>query len=287
MRFALMLKPSLLLVTALLAGALPANAAICVAPGKWIDAQAKPIAARKVLRSAASADVVLLGERHAVPAVQLWQRDMIASLAAGGRQVVIGIEYLPRSAQPVLDAFNAGQIDVDGLRQQSKWDELWRHDFEAYRPILELARQKHIPLCALNIDRTFVRQVGKEGFTAASANGAPIARPVAASAAYAESLEKVFRAHAREVSPQAVANFVEAQTVWDRAFAEGLAAILKDRPGAIAIGLMGHGHVSHGHGAEHQLAAISKVPVFSAIAVPSAAPCELEASSADALFGAD
>lgn len=281
-----MLKPSLVLA-AWLACVQPAVAAQCVAPGQWIDSQAKPVAGAEVLRRAAAVDVVLLGERHAVPAVQLWQRDTIASLAASGRPVVIGIEYLPRSAQPVLDDFNAGRIDVDGLRQQSKWDEVWRHSFESYRPILELAREKSIPLRALNIDRTFVRQVGKEGFTAASANGAPIGRPAPASPAYATSLEAVFRAHAREASPQAVANFVDAQTVWDRAFAEGLAAILTDRPGAIAIGLMGSGHVSYGHGARHQLAAISKASVFSAIAAPTAAPCDPEASSADALFGAD
>ncbi|WP_199554198.1 ChaN family lipoprotein [Sandaracinobacteroides hominis] len=282
-----MLRPTFLLAALALAAA-PANAAHCVAAGQWLDTRAMPLRSADALLAAGKADVVLLGERHAVPAVQLWQRDTIAALAAGGRPLVIGIEYLPRSMQPVLDDFNAGKIDIDSFRRQSKWDELWRHDFESYRPILELARAKSIPLKALNIDRAFVRQVSREGYAAAAAAGAaPVGQPAPPPAAYAKSLEQVFRQHAREATPQAVANFIAAQTVWDRAFAEGLAAILAERPGTLAIGLMGSGHVEGGNGAEHQLAAIRKADVWSAIAVPTAAPCDPPAAAADALFGAD
>jgi len=84
-----------------------------------------------------------------------------------------------------------------------------------------------------------------------------------------------------------MARFVEAQTVWDRAMAEGLFDIQRSTPKAIAVGLMGHGHVQYGHGVAYQLASFGKTDVFSAIAVATTGVCSPEPDSADALYGAD
>lgn len=52
--------------------------------------------------------------------------------------------------------------------------------------------------------------------------------------------------------------FVEAQTVWDRAMAEGLADAKRAHPQALIAGIMGGGHVAHGYGVPYQLAGLGQ-----------------------------
>lgn len=241
---------------------------------------------RDALAHAAGGRVLLLGEQHATVAHHLWQRDMLAALADRGPHV-IGLEQLPRGAQPALDRWVAGETDEAQFLAESRWAELWGHDFAAYRPVFDLARARRIPMVALNIDRAFVRRVGREGFDRAAADGkAPISRPAAPDPAYVARLEDSFRQHMREASPQALARFVEAQTAWDRAMAESIVMALRARPEARVGAIMGWGHVAHGHGVAHQLAALGVPDSVSAIPVTPDQGCEPEAGAADLVFGA-
>lgn len=268
--------------------AVPADAG-CPAPGQWVDRAAKPVTPARALAELGSARAILLGEQHANRAHHLWQRDVIAALQSRGA-VVIGLEQLPVSAQPALDKWVAGTIDEAGFRTESRWKDLWGHDFEAYRPIFELARERAIPMRALNADRSFVRKVGREGFDAAAADGkAPISRPAAPPPAYVDKLESSFRQHMKTASPQALSRFVEAQTVWDRAMAESIVKTLIEKPAARVVALMGWGHVADGHGVAHQLHALGVQDSATAIPVTVAQQnppdCEPRPRSADFSFG--
>ncbi|WP_448578413.1 ChaN family lipoprotein [Thermaurantiacus sp.] len=262
------------------------EAAGCVPVGAWVDREGRSTSAEAFLDKAAGASVLLLGEQHATPAHHRWQADVVKGLVARGRPVVIGLEQLPKAMQPVLDRWVAGELSAEQFRVESQWDALWGHDLAAYLPLFELARARKIPMVALNVDRAFVRAVGREGFARAAEAGAPIGRPAPPPEAYVASLRAVFMAHARAPDEGAIARFVEAQTVWDRAFAEGLIAAGKRHPGAVAVGIMGLGHVEQGWGAEHQLRALGENSVVSAIPVPPAPPCPVKPGAADALYGA-
>lgn len=277
---------SMILALALLAA--PAMAeGLCVPAGQW-QAGTAPLAAETVAQTLAANRVVLLGEQHATPAHHAWHAATVATLLEAGKPVVIGIEYLPRSMQPVLDQWVAGKLTPEEFFEKSRWAELWRHDFAAYRPLLDLARDRKVPMVALNIDRDFIRSVSRQGFDAAAAawpGGAPVGKPALPDPAYVESLTNIFRQHAREASPEAVARFVEAQTVWDRAFAEGLKDALKANPGAVAVGVMGQGHVEYGHGAAHQLKSLGVAPVLTAVPGGASPPCNTAPDAADLLYG--
>ncbi|WP_181159994.1 ChaN family lipoprotein [Sandaracinobacter neustonicus] len=276
-----------LALSAALLATTPAFAATCPAPGQWIDAAGSPVSASAVLDKALAAQTVLLGERHATPAHHQWQADTIAALAAKG-PVVIGLEQLPREAQPALDRWVAGELDEAAFLSESKWAERWGHDFTAYRPVFELARARKIPMKALNVDRAFVRKVGREGFDKAAADGkSPISKPAAADPAYAAKLADTFREHMREASPEAIARFIDAQQVWDRAMAEAIVTALRDNPGAHVAAIMGWGHVADGHGVAHQLKALGAPLVLTAIPVKPGEGCEPKAGAADLLFGAE
>ena len=149
---------------------------VCVPAGQW-RAGATPLAADAVAARLEAQRVLLLGEQHATPAHHAWHAKSIGLLLDAGKPVVIGIEYLPRSMQPVLDEWVAGKLTPEAFFEKSRWAELWRHDFAAYRPLLDLARDRKVPMVALNIDRDFIRKVSREGFDAAAAGwpgGAPL-----------------------------------------------------------------------------------------------------------------
>lgn len=282
------MRTSLLLAALALALAPPLRAepGVCLPAGQWVDRAGQPTSRAAFLDRAMAAGVLLLGEQHATPAHHRWQADLVMGLLDRGRRVVLGLEQLPRSAQPALDRWVAGALTAEAFRAESGWDRNWGHDFAAYLPLLELARDRRIPLVALNIDRAFVRAVGREGYARAARNGAPVSRPAAPSPAYVASLERALAAHGREPDPAALARFVDAQTVWDRAFAEALVDARRRHPEAVAVGVMGLGHVENGWGAEHQLRALGEAAIVSAIPVPAAPPCPVAPGAADALVGA-
>lgn len=245
----------------------------CLQVGNWLDGTGQPLTASNALARAALARIVLLGEAHATPGIHAWQAATTAALARDGRPLVIAVEWLPRSAQPALDRFVAGTTDEAQFLAESDWKTVWRHDFAAYRPVFALARERRIAMRAINIDRAIVRTTSRDGIDAglatAAAVGTPIARPAAPTPAYRARLEASFAEHGKPgdppPKPDRIARFMAAQGVWDRAMAEGIAAILAEQPAARVIGLMGLGHVEGGDGVAHQLAALGHRTVFSAI----------------------
>ncbi|MCS6986057.1 MAG: ChaN family lipoprotein [Sphingomonadaceae bacterium] len=262
-----------------------ASGEACVAPGVWRDREGQPMPAAEFLDRAAQSVIVLLGERHGTPEHHRWQAEVVKALLDRGRAVVIGLEQLPRDRQAVLDRWVAGELTPEEFRRASGWDELWGHDFEAYRPLLDLGRERRVPMVALNVDRAFVRAVGREGFARAATSGpAPVGRPAPAPPAYRDRLAEVLRAHGREPTAAALDRFVEAQTVWDRAFAEGLMAARARFPGSIAVGVLGLGHVEHGWGTEHQLRVLGETRVVAALPAPAGEACRVVGGSG-ASFG--
>jgi uncharacterized iron-regulated protein len=255
----------------------------CLAAGQWEGRDGTPTTEAAAMDGATGATFLLLGEEHANPAHHRLQARVAEAMLARGRPVVLALEQLPRSSQPALDRWVSGTIDEAAFLAESRWSDVWGHDFAAYRPVFALARARGVPMVALNVERAFLRSVSKSGFDLAAKDGAPVGKPAPADPAYRAFLEGAFRAHAREASADAVSRFVDAQTVWDRAFAEGMRDAARSHPGASVIGLMGHGHVRNGWGAEHQLRALGETAIWSLVPVPAVPPCSIPAGAADAL----
>ena len=228
--------------------------AACTTTGHWWMEE-QPLTTRQMLSVAAEQQVVLLGEQHDEIVHHRWQLHTLAGLHALNDEMVIGLEMLPRSAQPSLDAWVAGQIEADTLLEQVHWEETWGFDAALYMPILEFARMTHIPLIALNIDPELRQRLVKEGWSSVPRQeryGIPPPQP--ASASYRVRLTEVFNQHAMGDAPDALERFIQAQLTWDTAMAQRLAEATEG--GALAVGLMGLGHVIYNEGVAYQLNAM-------------------------------
>jgi len=278
--------------------ALPATPPVsaCVPAAAWVDPATRArLSEPGILDRAAAAHVVLLGERHDSAEDHRWQLQTLAALLGRRGAVVVGFEMLPRRAQPVLDRWAQDGLSVADFLSQSRWDEVWGHPAELYLPLFHFVRMNRLPARALNVDRALVERVGHEGWAAV----APPAReglsdPAPASPEYAAWLKRVYALHqGHRAAAQAVPaddpafrHFVEAQLVWDRAFAEGLAAATREHPAALVVGIIGSGHLEHGFGVRHQLASLDQHSVVTLVPWDAERDCgDLVPGLADAVFG--
>jgi uncharacterized iron-regulated protein len=240
------------LALACLAWPLAAAADAC-RPGQWLDGEGEPLATDTLMAELAQRRVVLLGEQHERMAHHRWQLHTLAGLHAHHPESVIGLEMLPRDVQPALDDWSEGRLDEAEFLAASRWDENWRLDPSLYLPILHFARMQRIPLVALNVSPELRRRLVDEGWEAVpEAERHAITPPAPASQAYRERLAEI---HSRHPSPAdgeaSLERFIDAQLVWDRAMATGLADAGKES--TLVVGLMGQGHLRHGHGVPQQL----------------------------------
>lgn len=138
-------------------------------------------------------------------------------------------------------------------------------------PLFEYARKHRLPMVALNVDRATVRRVGMQGFASTpQVDRENVGDPAPVSPRYRECLSGWFKNHpaGREGATANSAmfeGFVRAQSFWDRAMAEALAGVYRNRPGALAVGIMGRGHVEYGDGVQHQLAVMGIENVATAL----------------------
>ena len=287
------LIPCLSLLLALYASAAPLaqaadDASDCLISGQWAtptDEDVRPVSTSSVLARARNADFVLLGEAHDNPDHHLWQLQTLGMLLGARDQMVIGMEMFPRRVQPALDRWVAGELTEAQFLQQADWNRVWRFDPNLYLPILRFARLNRIPLVALNVERSLISETGSGGWAAvAPERREGITNPAAAPEAYREILKSWFQQHADRDEP-AFEYFVQAQLLWDRAFAQGLADAATSNPGALVVGVIGSGHLRYGHGVPHQLLSMGKSNIEVWLPKTAGAECRELLNIAHAVFG--
>jgi hypothetical protein len=147
----------------------------------------------------------------------------------------------------------------------------------------------HIPMIALNVNRSFFNEVQQKGWAAIPKDQRQgITDPAVPQRAYLEMLAGSFVQHhpgpqghgeknMNEFSPEekkGFKRFVEGQQLWDRAMAQGIAdAALRDKAPLI-VGVMGSGHMMNGFGVPHQLAALGVAKVATSVPWDEQLSCE-------------
>jgi len=240
-----------------------------------------------LLTEMARRQVVLLGEQHDSGEDHRWQLDTLARLHARQPRMAIALEMLPRRLQPVLDSWLAGGLTESEFLARAEWRRMWGFDPGHYLPLFHFARMHRLPLLAVNVERSLVEAAGRQGWGGVpEAQREGVGRPAAPAPAYLEELRQVFAHHPeRAGGPMAFDRFVEAQTLWDRAMAQGMAEYLKTHGDALVVGILGAGHVRQGHGVAHQLKALGIARVAGLVTRDVDEGCEgMKAGLADAVF---
>jgi uncharacterized iron-regulated protein len=278
----------------------PAARSGCLAPAAWHTlAAGKPRAtpASELISDMAKRDVLLLGEQHDDPDHHHWQLQTLAALHAVRPSMVIGFESFPRRVQPVLDSWIAGELTARQFLERVEWEKVWSFPPELYLPLFQFARVNRIPMIAINVERSLTKAVSDKGWDALpESQKEGVTRAAPAPASYENLLFEVFTQHTQlpgRSAPKpsrddpAFRNFLESQLTWDRAMAEALASRAQgagaQRP--LVVGIMGGGHVRHGHGVPHQLRDLGVKNIGTLLPLDVSTACsELSGGLADAVF---
>ncbi|MCM0083318.1 ChaN family lipoprotein [Geomonas sp. Red32] len=199
---------------------------------------------RDLLDAAAGSDLVLFGETHDNRGHHQMQLNLVRSLWERDVPLAIGLEMVSTEGQQALDDWVEGKIDEAAFR--TIFTAGWPMDWTLYRGIFMYAREKRIPMVALNIPAPLVRKVAQRGFsslTAEERKGLPEGASCDLNTPHTAFLKKTFLS----IGPhRAVTStftyFCEAQALRNSGMALNVARYLKRHPGTRMVVLTGIWH---------------------------------------------
>ncbi|MEE8104326.1 MAG: ChaN family lipoprotein [Planctomycetota bacterium] len=206
----------------------------------------------KMFEDLAGADVVYVGEQHDNPHHHAIQRRVIEELWRAGRLHAIGMEMFQRPYQSVLDDFVEGRIDEATMLERTEWKKRWGFDVALYRPIFDFARQKRLPIVALNVSNELRKKVreGLDTLTIEERASLPVLR--LDDKEHRAFLEDVYRQHlpeGTELNVEKFERFYRIMVLWDEVMADSVVRWFRRSPkDAQIVVLAGGGHIGNRYG---------------------------------------
>src|SRR5512146_423022 len=87
-----------------------------------------------------NADVLLVGDYHALPRCQEFTAELVEQLRASGKKVILGLEMIFSRDQRILDDWQKGRITDEELRHRIRHDAEWGYAWEPTLEMLQRAR---------------------------------------------------------------------------------------------------------------------------------------------------
>ena len=109
-----------------------------------------------------AADLILLGDYHALPKSQQFAAELVETLASiTGRPVILGLETVFSKDQQVLDDWRTGAIGELELREGIRFDTEWGYDWRPFYQMLSVSRLHAAEIVALDSHpRGDLRRIG-------------------------------------------------------------------------------------------------------------------------------
>ncbi|MBX7198013.1 MAG: ChaN family lipoprotein [Rhodospirillaceae bacterium] len=196
-------------------------------------------------------DVVFLGEVHRHVGNQRAQMDLFREIHKRAPNVALSMEQFERDVQSVLDDYLAGKTGEVSLAEKGR---AWQSYGTTYRPLVEYAKEHHLPVIAANAPEQVIRCVGREGLgfltsMSPAARGWAAAEVHAGEGKYRDKFMGFAMGDAGHgggkkgdaPSAQAIRGF-EAQATRDDTMAESIFLHLQKNPGRKVVHLTGSFH---------------------------------------------
>lgn len=197
----------------------------------------------------ATADFVMLGEKHDNADHHRLQARLVDALAAAGRRPAVAFEMLTEAERPALERYlEEHPGDARGLGEAVDWQSSGWPDWSLYEPIAQAALDRGLALAAAGLSRDAVRHLGRQGTEALDADtvgrlalDAPLDE--ATRAAMAEELRI---AHCDRLPEDMLPMMVRVQRARDAVMADNLVRAAEGGDGGVLIA--GNGHARNDRG---------------------------------------
>lgn len=116
----------------------------------------------ELYQRALEAQLILVGDFHALPSSQEFAAGFVKELARRGARLSLGVEMLYGRNQRALDEWTAGIIDENTFLRRIRYDLEWGYDWSSFKRFFDEARRHHIPIFGIDCDpRTDLRLIRK------------------------------------------------------------------------------------------------------------------------------
>ncbi|MBL8643611.1 MAG: ChaN family lipoprotein [Rhodospirillaceae bacterium] len=105
-------------------------------------------------------DVIFIGEEHRHPGNHIAQMAIFRAVQERAPNASLSMEQFERDVQGVLDDFMAGKIGETPFRDKSR---AWDNYPGSYRPLVEYAKDRGLPVIAAEVPGSVVRCIGERG----------------------------------------------------------------------------------------------------------------------------
>src|SRR3954452_9241860 len=118
--------------------------------------------ANEVLDEAARANLIWIGDYHALPQSQIYATEFLRKLAARNGDLVVAVEPVFARNQAILDRWMNGSISEQEFLNAIRYDEEWGCDWNGYKSIFTAARELKIPVYGVDCHpRNDMRSIGR------------------------------------------------------------------------------------------------------------------------------
>ena len=116
----------------------------------------------QVAQQAKAADIILIGDYHALPSSQRFASSLFEQRTQpGDRPVVLGVETIVARDQHILDEWWRREIDEQELRQRIRFDLDWGYDWQPFYELLVAGREHGEAIYGLDcLPRNDLRKIG-------------------------------------------------------------------------------------------------------------------------------
>ena len=133
-----------------------------------------------------TADVLLVGDYHALAASQDYTASLLGQLVQSDRPVVLALEMAFSRDQYVLDEWLRGEISEDELRAGIRYDDEWGYDWEPFATCCARHSKHGCPVYGIDLKpRGNMRKIAARDRHAADADRTDSARASGSACAYA------------------------------------------------------------------------------------------------------
>ncbi|MDR6944445.1 ChaN family lipoprotein [Mucilaginibacter pocheonensis] len=212
----------------------------------------KPVTITDIVDNAAKTDVLFFGEEHNDSTAHNLEYAIFKDLANKyPHQTALSMEMFQTDCQLVLNEYLGDLIREKNLITEAR---AWPN-YNDYRPLVEFAKQNHLPVIAANAPSRYTSMVTHGGLASLqqlSAQAKTYLPPLpidTATGAYYDKFVKTMGGHEAMAGMQ----MYQSQNLWDATMAWSIAQFLKSHPGFKILQLNGGFHSEEKLGAVAQL----------------------------------
>ncbi|MGD2246545.1 MAG: ChaN family lipoprotein [Candidatus Aminicenantes bacterium] len=245
-----------------------------ISPGKIYSArEGRGIPFSRMIMEMKESRFVYIGETHNSLPMHNIQLKIIKALHEQEKDLTVGLEMFPVSHQEALNKWNMGILTQDEFILESQWYVTWNFNFGFYEGIFKLAKDRRIPLYALNAPRKLISQIRLKGWQSLSEEEKEIVpNPDLSHQEHRTLIRTIFES--TEIPHQmkgkglemAFEGLYRAQSAWDEVMALNAVRAHKRENKKVVV-LVGSGHLIYNLGINRRAYERSRLPFKTVVCV--------------------